>query len=137
MLTYKGLGYTPAFVARMDEAMAGISAGAKITLVDGPDDLCAALTDGCGHEGHCREARTFERDALAIAALDGVLPLAMGEPFALSAESLARLQLGFASRALRRACSGCEWVPVCDDIAAKDFVESRLNLRLKPNSVAP
>ena len=44
LLTYKGLGYTPAFVENMTAIATRINAGAKVILHPGPDDICAALT---------------------------------------------------------------------------------------------
>jgi uncharacterized protein len=129
MLTYKGLGYTPAFTENMTRTIEAISAGGPITLVEGPDDLCAALDEGCGHEGHCSEARTFQRDKDAIAALSGLLPLLDPlQPFVLDTERLKAIRNAFAKGTIRAACADCEWTPICDRIAADDFAESLLRI---------
>jgi uncharacterized protein len=126
MLTYKGHGYTPAFVARMDETMAEIASGHPVVLTHGPDHLCVALTEGCGHEGHCREARTVERDDRAIASLASILPLQNGA-FLITSDQLATLRELFASGAIRAACHDCEWMPLCDQIVAEGFDGVRLS----------
>jgi uncharacterized protein len=125
MLTYKGYGYTPAFVACMDETMAAIAAGHAVVLTSGPDHLCTALTDGCGYEGHCREARTLERDKIAIAAISSIVPINNG-PFQITTEHLAALRESFASGAIRAACQDCEWSSLCDQIVTERFADVRL-----------
>lgn len=54
MLTYAGRGYSPDFVRNFDHITARLAAGAPITLVHGPDAICAPLC--CGPDGTTRTA---------------------------------------------------------------------------------
>ncbi len=127
MLTYKGVGYTPAFVETMTAAVERIAQGAEIIPVDGPDDLCSALTEGCGHEGHCRDARTVWRDETARSSISAILPAIASGSLRIDSQVLESLRLAFIDRSIRAACEGCEWAPMCDEIAAGGFAESKLS----------
>ncbi len=75
LLTYKGLGYTPAFVENMTAVATRINAGAKVILHPGPDDICAALTPAdraaCNHD--CAKPETEALDDMAEKATVAVL----------------------------------------------------------------
>ena len=66
MLTYAGRGYSPDFVRNFDHITARLAAGAPITLVHGPDAICAPLCCGPdGNNAHCHQASAQARDAQA------------------------------------------------------------------------
>ncbi|MDJ1156947.1 DUF1284 domain-containing protein [Chelatococcus sp. SYSU_G07232] len=129
ILTYVGRGYTPHFVARMDEAVRRIAAGAPVEIVEGPDDLCAALIEeGSCHGDHCATARVRERDDLARAEIAALLGLPHGANGTLvySAQIVARLRAAFAAGSIRSACAGCDWKGLCDGLAETGYPEARL-----------
>lgn len=65
LLTYKGLGYSPEFVAGMTATAARLVAGATAEIVEGPDDICEPLCRADEHP-HCHEATVPERDRRAL-----------------------------------------------------------------------
>jgi uncharacterized protein len=111
-LTYVGEGYTPEFVANFTAIIARLRGGEPLELVDGPDDICAALG---GHAAgqHCQSADTRERDTRARDAL-GVCAV-------LDQQTVADLRARFARGEIRSACRGCSWHALCDEIAAREF----------------
>ncbi|WP_237154293.1 DUF1284 domain-containing protein [Oryzibacter oryziterrae] len=127
ILTYKGVGYSPAFVQRMDEVVAAIGRGALLRIVTGPDDLCEplCLEDA---EAHCGNASTFERDAKALEAVGACLdgPLSVGDVLQLDSHRIAALRRAFTDGSLRAACRGCEWDALCTEIAGTAFDQARL-----------
>ena len=129
ILTYMGRGYTPHFVVRMDDAVRRIAAGADVELVDGPDDLCAALLEEGSCQGeHCTTARVERRDSLArgdVAAFIG-RPVATGTRLTFTPDLVARLRRAFAEGTIRSACGGCEWKSLCDGLAETGFAGTRL-----------
>lgn len=126
LLTYVGKGYTPAFVAHYDKVVARLEAGEAVELVEGPDEICAPMLAD-GH--HCFNASIKERDAQAREAVALWLgrSLETGARLALDAATIARLRAGFAEGTIRAACLGCQWAPLCDDIAASGFRAVRLH----------
>ncbi len=44
----------------------------------------------------------------------------------LTEEHLAAMRAAFRSGEVRRACLGCEWKPLCDEIAGGGFVQAVL-----------
>lgn len=124
--TYKGLGYSPQFVAGMDAIVSRLNVGAAIELVAGPDDICAGWGDD--PDRHCHEPSITERDQAALAALGQHLSqrVSLGDVLDKAAELLAGWRSAFARGAPRAACKACEWHDVCTDIAATGFVEAKL-----------
>ncbi len=123
LLTYKGLGYTPAFVDNMTAVATRINAGAKVILHAGPDDICAALSPAdraaCNHD--CAKPETAALDDMAEKATVAVLGHGLDAAFQLTAEKVARLRAGFAAGETRAACEGCRWKVVCDGIVGEGF----------------
>ncbi len=123
MLTYVGKGYSPAFVENYDAIAGRLSAGEKILVVDGPDDVCAPLLRDA--DCHCHEASVQERDRRALAALSALLeiPLETGATLRLDAARLRRMRAAFAAGRIRSACAAvghrpaCEWSSLCSRIA--------------------
>jgi hypothetical protein len=68
LLTYKGLGYTSAFVENMSAIVAAINAGRPVMLVKGADDICNALSAAdrvaCDHD--CMTADVAKCDEQAM-----------------------------------------------------------------------
>ena len=128
LLTYKGLGYTPAFVENMTAVATRINAGAKVILHPGPDDICAALTPAdraaCNHD--CAKPETQALDDLAEKATVAVLGHSLKEAFTLDAERVAQLRAAFLTGESRSACGLCRWRAVCDEIAGSDYAQTLL-----------
>jgi len=125
LLTYAGRGYSPGFVANFDRIAARIAAGQGVTLVDGPDSVCAPCLDDPA--AHCRNDSVRQRDAAAGAALAPLLgPLHPGRTLVLDAATLGRLRAAFARGDIRSACQGCEWRDLCSAIADQGFAAARI-----------
>ena len=138
MLTYAGRGYSPDFLRTFDHITASLAAGAPITLVHGPDAICAPLCCGPdGNNAHWHQESARARDAQAtreLAPWIGGLP---GTGLTLDAALLARLRAAFASGQIRGACDGCEWTELCSRIAADGFTGVRLQMPAGTADPAP
>lgn len=134
LLTYKGKGYGPAFVANLDRIAARLTAGEEVLLVDGPDDVCAPLRGGgAGGEDapHCGLERIRGRDRRALEAISALLNrrLGPGERLTLDRRTSAGLRRAFRAGEIRTACAGCEWANFCSSIAEAAFAGTRLHGR--------
>ncbi len=122
LLTYKGHGYSPDFVAGMTATVDRLVAGATAEIVEGPDDICAPL---CRTEGqpHCHAATVPERDRKALSLVAVVLgrTLGAGDRLVLDEEIRVRLRAAYRDSAFEAACALCEWQPFCRDIAAGGY----------------
>ncbi len=125
LLTYKGLGYSPAFVAGMTATAARLVAGAMVEIVEGPDDICEPL---CRAEQnpHCHETTVPERDRRALSLVAGVLSrsLETGDRFVFDEALRTRLRAAYRDGAFTPACTLCEWQPLCRDIAAGGYPDT-------------
>lgn len=128
ILTYRGHGYTPAFVENMTGIVEAIGQGRPVTLVEGPDDICNGFTDECRKtcDHDCSKPSTLEIDLLASDAAKQLIPLHGGEPFVLDREHIILMRKEFAGGAIRRACEQCSWKDFCTEIAADGFSGTRL-----------
>lgn len=126
LLTYVGKGYTPAFVENYDRIAERLSGGEDVLVVDGPDDICAALL--CEPDAHCFRDSVRLRDVQAAFDVGELLdtPILTGTRMELSAALLAHMRKAFAQGIQRKACRGCEWFDLCSDIAAGDYGGVRL-----------
>jgi hypothetical protein len=127
MLTFIGKGYTPAFVANLEQVVRRLSTGTEtIEIVAGPDAICAPLL--CEADCHCHRASVLERDRLATQAISALLarPLDPGAHLILTHADLDQLRAAFAAGIIREACTGCQWKPLCDNIAAAGFTNTLL-----------
>ena len=126
MLTYKGEGYSPAFVANFSNAMQRISAGEPIEVIEGPDDICACLMQEKS-DAHCLNDSVIKRDmqALRDLAKEG---FNIKQPFKLNAVQLTDLRKAFTGSRIRGACEGCEWHGLCTNIAKNGFQDVSLKL---------
>lgn len=126
MLTYKGLGYSAAFVANMNQVIDRIGQGAAVTVVNGPDDICNGMTDACratsGHD--CALTDTNELDLHALLQVTTLLGRSLDGPILL--HDIRQLRSAFHAGTIRAACVGCPWHEICDQIAADDFAGARL-----------
>ncbi len=134
MLTYVGKGYTPAFSANFDRIAGRLAEGEDVLLVEGPDDICAPMAFECG--AHCPGESVRQRDGEALAAVGQALGLVLqpGGRMCLTAPMLACMRHAFAASeagkaGMRRACGGCEWSPLCTDIAGAGYAGVRLKMR--------
>lgn len=128
ILTYRGYGYTPHFVANMTRLVDAIDRGRPVQLVEGPDDICDGLTDECRKTCYhdCAKPSTYEIDLFASDAVKQLIPLHSGDPFVLDREHVALLRQEFAGGAIRRACEQCSWKEFCTEIASEGFAGVKL-----------
>ncbi len=121
MLTFIGKGYTPEFTENYRRIAARLSAGETIELVTGPDDICAPLA-GLPEE-HCLQDSVTDRDERAAIAVSQLLnrPVVGGSLITPDADILARLRHAFRAGDIRSGCTGCEWSPLCTDVADKGY----------------
>lgn len=128
ILTYRGYGYTPAFVANMTEIVADIGRGRLVELAEGPDAICGGLTAddrrACNHD--CSKVETLELDRLAVQEVGALLGADVSGPIEIGRATVAILRTAFAARAIRSACRRCPWSDFCDQIAAEGFAETKL-----------
>ncbi|MBB3945041.1 hypothetical protein GGQ73_000966 [Rhizobium skierniewicense] len=121
MLTYVGKGYTPGFTVNYDRVAKRLSGGEEIEIVSGPDDICAPLLND--ETAHCFRASVNTRDANALS----VVTEWLGETFEIGSRIkpdkafIEKLRSGFQQGSLRTACSGCEWMGLCDRVSASNF----------------
>ncbi len=118
LLTYVGKGYDAEFVRHYDAIAGRLSNGESIRIVEGPDDICASLIrtqDGA----HCAAPRIIERDVAAAADLMEQLGIdaAAGTRIDPTRDWLASMRAAFATGGVRRACTGCDWHPLCTQVA--------------------
>jgi hypothetical protein len=132
MLTYVGYGYTPAFVENYNAVIGRINAGEDVMLVEGIDDVCAALHCGDNGDyagaGHCLEKGAAERDRKALRDIGAALQrqIQTGDTLTLTQPMIADLRQRFVDGSIRKACEGCEWYTLCTDVAAKDYIAAKL-----------
>jgi hypothetical protein len=130
MLTFAGKGYTPAFVANFEQVVDRIATGDEaIEIVEGPDDICAAvLTE---RDCHCHNPSVILRDRQAAEAISDLfsLPIRAGTSLLPDQTLLHVLREAFVTGTIREACGGCQWKPICDAIAEGGFVETWLLAR--------
>ncbi|MCZ8182475.1 MAG: DUF1284 domain-containing protein [Beijerinckiaceae bacterium] len=125
-LTYRGEGYSAAFITGYDRMIETLAAGAPIRIVEGPDVICAPRLGE--PDCHCHEARIAWRDRQAAADLAPCLGQALppGTELPGIVDYLPALRAAFAEGTLRKACSGCAWHDLCDQVALAGFAGTRL-----------
>jgi hypothetical protein len=128
ILTYRGYGYTPAFVDNMSSVVEDIVQGRPVTLVEGPDDICNGFTPECRKicDHDCSKPSTAEIDLYASDAVKQLVPLHSGAPFVLDREHVELMRKEFAGGDIRRACQNCQWNEFCTTIAAEGFSGTKL-----------
>ncbi len=122
MLTYVGKGYTSGFVENYDRVAARLNTGEEdIELVDGPDDICVGLL--CESHAHCFNEGVVQRDEVARLSVSTLLgeTLEPGKRLRATPDFLTKMRLAFAAGDIRQACRGCQWIRLCDRIAASGF----------------
>lgn len=128
ILTYRGYGYTPAFVANMTDIVADIGNGRPVRLVEGPDAICGGLTAddrrACNHD--CAKTETTELDRLAVEEVGDLLAIDFSGPVEIDQAMIDRLRASFADRSIRSACRRCPWSDFCTEIAAENFAGTKL-----------
>lgn len=103
-LLFQGVGYSPSFTARMEEAAASLARGEAFALCQGPDCLCAACPH-LGEGGSCAlgTGDVLGRDRAALAAL-GLAPGQIIPP----GEAAGKLRQ-VSWEQWRSVCGGCRW----------------------------
>lgn len=128
ILTYRGFGYTPDFVANMSAIVADIAAGRPVRLVAGPDHICGGLSPAdriaCDHD--CAQEETRRLDEIAVAEIGSHLGVNFADDITILPEMVSRLRALFAAGTIRGACRNCNWSDFCTTIAAGSFNETRL-----------
>lgn len=127
MLTFAGKGYTAPFVSNFEEVVRRISTGREtIEIVEGPDAVCAPLL--AASDCHCNSASVAGRDRDAAEALSHLLrrPIQAKMQVLLDRGTLDTLREAFAAGTIRKACTGCQWAPLCDQIAQNRFTGTQL-----------
>ncbi|NUQ29368.1 MAG: DUF1284 domain-containing protein [Acidobacteriaceae bacterium] len=127
MLTYKGEGYSPEFIANFDRLTRQLAAGGEpVEIVSGPDDICAPLV--AGGECHCFNESVLGRDQKAAQQLSSLLgePVVPGAVLELTGARLAMLRTAFRNGDIRAACEDCPWKELCDGIAVSGFKGAKL-----------
>ena len=128
ILTYRGFGYKPTFVANMTDIVAGIGNGRPVILAEGPDDICNGLTSddrrACNHD--CGKAETRELDRVAVDEVGNLLGIDFAGPLEIRRSMVDTLRSAFAARSIRGACARCPWGEFCTDIAAEGFADTKL-----------
>lgn len=106
-LGFRGYGYSQAFAENMAGILGRLAAApdTPVTLVDRPDDICAAFP--ADRPAHCLEPEVLQRDRRVIAAL-GLHPGEGGT----WAELLERAARTFVPADLDRLCATCPWLPL-------------------------
>lgn len=130
LLTYIGKGYNPEFVANLDRIVARLHAGESIQIVSGPDDVCK-MGEVCADpfDAHCLTNEISQRDRHAFKTLSDVLPLTIGDFLHASdfPQWTTQLRLAFSKKGeYFPSCQGCEWQPLCLDIAKNGFAGAKL-----------
>lgn len=128
ILTYRGVGYTDRFVARMTAHVEAINGGRPVTLVTGPDGICAGLSERCREDVQhdCLAAEIRELDRTAASAVSMVLGRDLSTAATLTKAEIGTLRTAYADGGIRVACEGCSWKNFCDRIAAENFAETLL-----------
>lgn len=123
LLTFVGEGYTPSFTRNYMRIAERLSAGEAVTVVDGPDDICAPML--CETGAHCHDESISRRDSLALAAVSDSLDrqVTAGSVLVLDADRLRRLRSAFAMGKAAAACAECEWAGLCSRVAAGGFTD--------------
>jgi len=127
MLTYKGEGYSPEFIANFDRLTRQLAAGNEpVEIVFGPDDICAPLV--AGGDCHCFNESVLERDQNATQQLSSLLgePVVPGAVLELTGARLAMLRTAFRNGDIRAACENCSWKELCDEVGGQGFEGTRL-----------
>ncbi|WP_029058347.1 DUF1284 domain-containing protein [Stappia stellulata] len=127
ILTYAGKGYSEEFTRNYGRIVARLNAGETVSIVEGPDEICAPLVDAEA-EPHCLRESVTRRDADASASLARLLrrPIAVGDEILLDVPTTAALRDAFASGTVRKACDGCQWSRLCCSIARRGFRDAFL-----------
>jgi hypothetical protein len=144
ILTYIGMGYTPHFTENMTTIAERINQGALIEIVEGPDDICAALLDPahetCAHARTCTEddeLREIDQQALIdVSRLLHMPVLKTGDRFKFGRGEITHTRVAFKANAIRSTCRHCPWNSICTDNAANNFPDVKLMPHAVPKPLA-
>lgn len=124
ILTYAGAGYTKRFVKGFDAVAREIKRGRPVTLIAGPDDICAGLV-GRRRARHCFSDDVKTRDRGARRDFRKRAP-ELFTTVTLTPARIARMRRLYRSNAIRTGCAACGWKKFCDSLVAKDFAGCKI-----------
>ncbi len=131
ILTFIGKGYSQNFVRNYQAVIDRINKGERqIIIVEGPDDICRPRLLETNQNHHCLEDRITGRDKTALLDLQTFFP---GHNFVasnivrLSEDLISNLRIRFHRGDIRKACKGCEWFELCNQIRDDNFQKAKLS----------
>lgn len=114
MLNFEGKGYSESFVKNFANIINRIQNGEAITIVEGPDDVCAPLRHT--EHWHCDNTTVFNRDKMARMKLNEYFENSNQpeDEVCISKIFWIELKRSFSEEHnFSAACVGCEWVDIC------------------------
>lgn len=127
ILTYKGQGYTSAFVENFDQVIIELQQNSEILIIQGSDDICRGWLEDSSC--HCHDQSIIERDTLALDCVSKVLgrSIDIGSLITLDQPMIQKLRHAYAyGKILRQACKDCQWYDLCNDTAVNAFQDVKL-----------
>lgn len=112
VLFYKGLGYSPLFIANMSAIVGDIRRGTLIECKDGPDDICAPL-ECCSDKYHCTDEDVIEMDATAKSFIEFILHRDIEVDRLLGIEEFRKLYAAVSEIGFPSCCQKCTWYETC------------------------
>lgn len=113
LLRFEGKGYTSDFVKTLTDLIRRLKEGEAITIVEGPDDVCAPL---CGTRyWHCENASIYRRDKAArhLIQQHKITSEGLRQDLLKNKEDRTLTKQLFCSQTIQKPCKGCEWVRTC------------------------
>ena len=113
LLGFRGLGYSPEFVANMDGIAERLRSSPEtlIEIVCQPDDICSSCPffgeKGCEHKGPSSEKKRRGQDTAVIERLN----IKAGEKLNWL-EVRERIRRAISLQDLEKICQDCQWLPL-------------------------
>ncbi len=129
MISWKGVGYTPAFTENYNKIIDRLKHETiTIEIIKGKDDICAPLMPDNYPDYHCDNESVLIRDAKALIDINHYLGLnlSIGSQFKISEAYLTEMRKKFQTFEIRSACVGCDWYQFCSDIAKNEFEDTKI-----------
>jgi hypothetical protein len=129
MISWKGVGYTPAFTINYNKIIERLKTETiTIEIIRGKDDICAPLNVENYNNYHCDNETILIRDEKALIDINHYLGLnlSIGSQFKISEAYLTEMRARFQTFEIRSACVGCDWYNFCSDIAKDEFKDTKI-----------